>query len=268
MTFLLRHSLIPLLAALFTSCGQDADSERTADSTAVQEVGITGQPIIGERIKGPANIMDTVNGEGLFSLHDSTLVSCAEEKDGWCTIGLTMEIPRSDYGKDTLGKGRPIIVEGKVVGVVLKDMPVTTSTANMKSFAELTGYTHKSNIYPITVIENALRGYVDTVGDRSLEAFRPFIQSFALEEDDRLPPYLTYFNYESWIGDPSPMARVQLVFRDNRLIGVVHSRPMKLPHTTDHQLERGFRVAFFNDTPREVREDFMKQFNRFITSAD
>lgn len=267
MTSLLRQSLIPMILALLTGCGA-TDQESADDPITPPAVGITGQPIIGERIKGPATILNTVNGNALFSLRDSTLVSCGEEQDGWCTIGLAMEIPRSDYRKDTLGKGRQIIVDGKAVGVVLRDMPITTSTTGQQTWAQLTGYTNKNNIYPTTVIEYALKGYTDTVPNRSEEAFQPFIRSFALERDDRLEPYVTYFNYENWVDDPSPLVRVQLVFHGNKLIGVVHSRPLKLSNTTDHPLERGFRVAFFGDVPREVRDHFIQQFNQLVTSAD
>lgn len=224
--------------------------------------------IIGERISGPANIRDTINGKILFTLNDSTLVTCTRQKDGWYEVGLQMEIPNSEYGEDTLRKGRKIVVGGKVVGEVLSDMYVSTSTTGKESWAELTGYTYKDNIYPRTIIEKVLVDYTAAARDRSLETFQPFIRSFALEEDRRLDSFVTFFNYENWIDDPSPLMRIQLVFRDNKLIGVVHSRPLKLPGTKHYTLDRGFRVAFFRDTPRSSRESFIKLLNRFLNSVD
>ncbi|HEY1115964.1 MAG TPA: hypothetical protein VGE66_20520 [Chitinophagaceae bacterium] len=250
------------------SCGQQDSKE--APVVAVDTVVKAPLPdsILGERIKGRAEVRDKPGGDVLFTLADSTLVSCAEDKDGWCAVGLTMAIPASEYGTDTLRKGRKIVVEGKEVGEVLKDMYVTTSSTGKESWAQLAGYTQHANIYPFSVIEQALRGYVDTVSGRTLAAFQPFINSFKMERDEELKPYVAYFTYENWIDDPSPLPRVQLVFLHDTLVGVVHTRPLALRHTTDHQLERGFRVLFFNDVRQVAKDNFIKQFNSFITSVD
>ncbi|HEY1112426.1 MAG TPA: hypothetical protein VGE66_02660, partial [Chitinophagaceae bacterium] len=223
---------------------------------------------IGERIKGPAQVRDTVNGAVLFTLYDSTLVSSGAPQGGWAAIGLHMPIPLEDYGTDTLRRGRKIMLEGKVVGEVLRDMYTSTSSSGQGGWAELTGYIPQDQIYPSTIIENVLIRYADRVPDRSLQAYQPFINSFQLEEHDAFAPFVTYFNHENWVDDPSPLLRIQLVFENNKLIGVVHSRPLSLPGTTDHKLERGLTASFFNDTPKETRDNFIRLFNAFITSAD
>lgn len=253
---------------LVTGCGQQSDQEMPA--TAAGKPVQKGLPdsILGERVKGPVEVRDKPGGEVLFTLADSTLVSCAEEQGGWSAVGLYMQIPLDEYGTDTIRKGRKIVLGGKEVGEVLKDTYVTTSSTGRESWAELTGYVPKDRVYPFAVIEQALAGYMDTVKGRTAEHLEPFIRSFAMEKDEELKPYVSYFTYESWIEDPSPLPRVQLVFHENRLIGVIHSRHLELPHTTEQKLERGFRVLFFDDTPTEVKENFTKQFNRFITSVD
>lgn len=263
------HKAFAITASLFLlGCGQQDSRE----VPVVVEDTIVKAPlpdsIVGERIKGPVEVRDKPGGEAIFTLADSTLVSCAEVKDGWCAVGLTMEIAASEYGTDTLRKGRAIVVGGKKVGEVLKDLYVTTSSTGKESWAQLAGYTQHGNIYPFSVIEHALQGYVDTVSGRTLQAFQPFINSFKLEQDEELKPYVSYFTYETWIDDPSPLPRVQLVFLKDTLVGVVHTRPLALRHTTDHQLERDFRVLFFSDVRQQAKDNFIKKFNDFITSVD
>lgn len=256
------------LVLLVSGCGQQGDQQMPATGADQPVQGSLPDSIVGERIKGPVEVRDKPGGEVLFTLTDSTPVTSAEEEDGWLAVGLYMQIPASEHGTDTIRKGRKIVLAGKEVGEVVKDTYVTTSSTGRESWAELTGYVPKDRIYPFSIIEQALAGYLDTVKGRTAEDLQPFIRSFAMEKDEELKPYVSYFTYESWIEDPSPLPRVQLVFHENRLLGVIHSRPLELPRTTEQKLERGFRVLFFNDAPPEVKENFTRQFNRFITSVD
>jgi hypothetical protein len=250
---------------LLAGCGQKVRRDTSID----QPVPVAlPDSILGERVKGRTEVRAEPGGAVLFTLNDSTLVTCGKAGGGWYPVGLQLALPTSAHGTDTLRKGRALIVSGKAVGVVARDLYVSLSSTGKESWTELTGYVPKDRIYPFSVIEEALAGYMDTVKGRTVEALQPFITSFALEPFGELKPYDTYFTYESWIEDPSPLPRVQLVFFDNRLIGVVHSRPLEISHAADHQLERGFRVLFFEETPKEVKEDFTKQFNHFITSVD
>jgi hypothetical protein len=264
----LAHQAFSFIAILLLSCGQQV---RKNTPPAVSDTVVKAplpDAIIGERVKGRVEVRDKPGGEVLFALADSTLVTCAADSAGWCAVGLYMPIANTEYGTDSVRKGRKIVVDGRAVGEVLQDMYVTTSSTGKESWAELTGYTQKDHIYPLSIIEGALRGYVDTVSSRSLEAFGRFINSFKMERADELKPYTSYFIYENWMEDPSPLPRVQLIFLENQLVGVVHSRPLTLPHTTDFPLERGFRVLFYNDLRQQAREEFIKAFNSFITSVD
>lgn len=257
---------LAFVSLLLLSCGQQVRRDTPPAVTTVKSP--LPDSIIGERVRGRVEVRDKPGGNVLFTLADSTLVTCAEDKDGWCAVGLYMSIPAGEYGTDTLRKGRKIVVDGKEVGEVVKDMYVTTSSTGRESWAGLSGYTQHGNIYPFSVIEHALQGYVDTVSGRTLQAFLPFINSFKMERDEELKPYVSYFTYENWIDDPSPLPRVQLVFLEDTLVGVVHSRPLTLRHTTDHQLQRGFRVQFFSDVRQVAKDNFIKKFNDFITSVD
>ncbi|KAA2244411.1 hypothetical protein F0L74_00030 [Chitinophaga agrisoli] len=252
--------------------GADSPKAETKEPAkeAIKKPVISG-PVTGERINGPANIRNKVNGEVLFSLDDKALVTCTQAKDGWYQVGLNMDIANDEYGKGKLKKGTPIKVKGKVVGQILKDMEVSTSTNNEGSWAELIGYTHKDNIYPSTIIENALAFYMSTAKDnkRTVAFMQPFINDFELTKDaEQFGPFLIYYNYENWIDDPSAGYRVVLIFKDGRLAGVLHTRPLHLMGATTIKAERGYDVDFYNDTPKDDQTDFLNQFNQFIMSVD
>lgn len=272
----MKHVLALSVIILLASCGTSTNTNNNPpDTTNTIPVPVTKEkpsaftgPMIGERINGPANIRSSANGEVIFSLNDLTLVNSTAGKNGWYNIGLLTELPNDAYGTDTLHKGHKIIVDGKVVGEILKDIPVSTSTNTKKTWAELIGYTYKDNLYPGSIIENVLEDYLSKITDRSLKTMQPFISNFELDKDDRMPPFITYFNYENWIDDPSPLMRIQLVFEKDQLIGIVHSRNIHVPNTTNATLERDLQVAFYNDTPQETQQKFIKAFNKFMQGVD
>jgi len=278
----MRKQYVIVAAALFLAWGCDQQAGKQAESQSTRKDSVRyyewkpdttkpkeQPPIIGERINGPANIRNIANGDVVFSLNDNTLVTCTEQQHGWYQVGLTMDLPDDAFGEGDLKKGQQIKVNGKVVGEILKDMHVSTSRDNKRTWGELIGFTHANNIYPNTIIENAFLHWMDSTKDRTQDALKPFIKRFKLEEDHKeFAPYVINYNYENWINDPSAGYRLMLVFHNKRLIGVFNTRPITLPAASHYALERGFSVEFYNDVAKEVRDDFMHQMSQFLLSAD
>jgi hypothetical protein len=260
--------VIFLFAALSSGgCSNAKPDEEVESGNSSNTVSDSVYQIITERINGPANIRMHVNGPVAFSLNDSTAVTCTELENGWFHIGVVIELMDSEYGLDTLKAGKDIIIDGRIRGKILADIPVTTQRTNSGTWAELTGFTHKDNIYPWSVIEHALSEYLAIHPDRSLDSLMPFIKSFGLEADT-LYHYNSYFNYENWIDDPSALYRLNLLFDSEKLVGIIHSRPLDFPGSTDYKLERGFRARFYNDADKQKRESFFSYFNQMINSVD
>lgn len=225
------------------------------------------QPILGERIDGPANIRDAINGKLLFTLYDGTLVSSTPIKNDWYNIGLLMDIDNKEPGMIELKAGRKIIVDGQEVGEIKSEMIVYTFTGNDHSLAELIGYTHRDNIRPGTIIENALADHLRTLdGKRSTGQFQSFIKDFDLEKVEDFEGYTVYRNFESWLEDPSPMWRIGLVFEKEELVAILHSRPLQIDGTTDHKLSRAFDCLVYNDTANA--RELVRMFNQFVNSVD
>lgn len=61
------------------------------------------------------------------------------------------------------------------------------------------------------------------------------------------------------------MYRLQLIFKDNHLLGIVYSKTISLFNTTT---ARHFQAIFYNNTRREDADEFIKKFNELISIAD
>lgn len=243
------------LLIMASSCG---DTKPTGDNAS--------EPIVGERINGPANIRDTINGKILFTLNDNVFVTCRPLENNWYIVGTMMDIDTSEFGMDILRKGRKILVDNTEFGKIMSDMEVSTSLGKDQAWATIIGYTHKDNIKSETIIENMLIKHIAKHQDRTLASYQSFIDKFTLEKDDQFNGYTLFYNYENWIDDPSPMWRIGLVFQDNLLIAILHSRPLTINQTTNYQLDRGFDCLVFNDTKN--KKELLKMFNHFVNSVD
>lgn len=244
----------------------EIDTTQNDDTISLIETDEVLQPIIGERIHGPANIRDTINGELIFTLYDNTLVTSTEPEHGWYMIGLMMDIDTSEFGIDHLEKGRKIIVGGKEVGEIKSDLEVSTATTRREAWATLVGYTHNDNLREETIVEREILKYFENGGDRSFGGLMDIIDRYDLEADDQFVGYTVFYNYENWLDDPSPMWRIGLVFENDRLISILHSRSLPVPGASDYALDRGFNCMVFDDV--EYHDYIVAKFNRFVNSVD
>lgn len=249
-----------------SSTTTSTDTSKNSSNQTSSKTAVTA-PMIGERIDGPANIRDAINGQLLFTLYDHTLVNCTALKNNWYTVGLLMDIGKGEAGIKEVKKGRKIMMDGKEVGELKADMEVYTGSNDKEAWAELIGYTHKDNIKPESIIENALAAYLSKIeGDRTSGKYQNFIRQFDLEKSDQFEGYTLYYTYENWIDDPSPMWRIALVFQKDRLVSILHARPLKAGNTTKHKIGRGFGCLTYNDI--ENSKEIVDMFKQFVNSVD
>lgn len=249
------YYMISITVLVLVFCSAEADIRFTNEKIGSQD----NNPIIGERIDGPANIRDTINGEIIFKLYDNVLVVCTPPTNNWCRIAITPSNPPEDYCQNFIMKGTKILVDGKIVGETIKNAEVTFG---------MRGYTYIDNIKPETIIENGLMSFIeknDTA--RSLNHFLDFISNFQLRKSQmQFNGHIVYSTNENWIEDASPMGRIGLVFGNERLVAILHSRPISISGTIDYKLDRGFDCLVFKEIKNP--EAIVKMFNEFVNSVD
>ena len=245
--------ILILLTFVFISCSSQNDTEKANKEQA--NVAIKVNPIIGERIDGPANIRNAINGDIIFILYDNVIVECTQPENDWYQIGIIPDNPAEDYNDYFLKKGTKIIVGDEIIGETVKDCEVTFG---------MLGYTHSKNIKTQSIIENAFTTFNKEY--RSFSNFENFINDFKLEKDNQFNGFDVYVNYENWIDDISPMMRFGLVFRNSKLVAILHSRPLKIKGTTDNKLDYGFDCLTYNDIANS--SEIVKMFNQYVNSVD
>lgn len=274
-----KKTLFPfLLFVMLTSCssepgssdksnGKSEEPNNTSAKLKLPDLKRSG-PIVGERIDGPANVRNKPDGEVLFQLSDWTLVEATEVENDWLQIMVMAEIPEADFGLDSMKKGRLLFENSDTIGQVLKTHGTSTAKGS-KTWAYLYGYTHKSNIYSTSIIENILLQNLD-ISDRSLIAWKDFIDQFRLDTADyeEFDGLRGYYNYENSIEDPSPGYRILLLFEEDQLVGILHSRDFNLDTFTQSKLDWSYYVSFYNDYPESKQKAYIDYMNTFIRSVD
>jgi hypothetical protein len=276
-----------LLALTLAGCVENKQKEQQADSTVQQadnkttpvetpaaptQPTATAAPekIVRERAQGRVTLLDSANGRAIVQVNDNVQLEAGIPAKGWAATLVTTELSETQTEGQLLKKGSPIIADGKAVGKVLEDVVIEMTFKNDKGVN--TGVFHaavqQNKIKSGTIIENVLANYLKEHPGRTLSDMQSFIKQFQLEALDINKPYTEYYNYESAADDPSPGYRTVLVFHQDKLIGVVDSRPLQLAGAKHYQLDRDYHGYFFTDTDEKIRKAYITKFNQFVNSAD
>jgi hypothetical protein len=268
--------IVSLLLFTFISCQTDQAVKNQSANVPTQvpdsmdTVHNEDPLIISERIDGPANIRESVNGKHLFTLNDNVVVAATEAKNSWLQVGLITDLTQQQKDSLIIRKGSKILVEGKEVGQAVDDIHLTGSFESKDgSHAELTGYTAISNIRSNTIVENALYSILNgSPGSLTEKSFERFFKQFQFQNyEGLLPGFKGYEIDENWIDDPSPMLRLWLVFKEKKFYGVFHSRMLQLNGATTTSLNRGFYFSTFSHD-QSTNQQLVHAFNAFISHVD
>jgi len=260
-----KYLIIAFSLLLFSCSNNDESSIYNNDTLVTKEKEV----FFGERIDGPANVRDSINGSIKFILTDDLIVENSEQINDWCEVGVFIPLTTKQYEESALIKGTKIYDKaGSLICETVSDVELWMTNENGgDKYGFIGGYTHKTNIKNETIIENALTKYINSVGiNRNLKDFIKAIEQFQLERDEGFKGFEVFFNYESWIVDPSPMMRIGLVFQKERLVAIIHSRPLQINGTSDNKLDYAFDCLTYNDI--DNKDEIVSMFNLYVNSVD
>lgn len=265
----------PLLLIILSLTACSAPTDPKGEQTADQESGIldTGseealEKILGERIDGPANIRDTVNGRIMLTLHDNVLVETAPQQDNWCRIGMSVALNNKQSKELKIYPDTDLFsTDGHMIGK-------TKDTLELWDAGEKTGmfeaYTHVDNIKKHTIPEIALETEINK-GNLTLSALKPYLQTFDFQDfgEHSDLKYRQFYIYESTVVDPSPRDRISLLF-DNagNLIAVVHSRQLSFSDFKTYDLVRGHSLTVFAALDKKEIQRIIRERKAFYNSVD
>lgn len=228
-----------------------------------------------ETINGPANIRTKNHNATFCSLYDKVDVDCTVLLNDWFQIGFCVKISQEQYKKHIPPKkGDKIFnLKGKEIGEIIADIPAgyryEFSYGGAPGIPEvfglqIYGYTHRSNIYANSIVENPLKALIQANSKTpNFEQFRILINDFAFRQEGLLkeiyPKLTEYMIYENAIDDPSPIDRVRLIFENKNLIAIIHSRELNISGFDDVPLERGLHLLIFRTPTGVTRKHFIQK---------
>lgn len=233
----------------------------------------TNALMIGDRIDGPANVRDTINGKQiLFSLDDNLVVECTEAVNDWLIVGYYIKLNNIQYEKFKLEPGDTLYnTNGRKIGITISETDVWMGNEKGSvKYGLITGYTYKKNIKPESVIENVLAKLInDSRNNVTLDDLNPLIKSFQLEKCSSNSMGNEkgewYFTSENSIDDPSPQDRITLIIEKKLLVGIVHSRVIHFENFKTYNLINGHKftpIAKLSETrTNEIIKERIKWYN-------
>lgn len=224
--------------------------------------------ILGERIDGPANVRDTINGKVILTLDDNVLVETAPELGKWFLLGVYVKLTDKQIEDFKIYPNTDLFsVDGKIIGKS-KDTIELWMTDDVSGF--FGAYTHTDNIKKQTIPERALESELEK-GNLTISTLKNFIWTFDFRdygENTELKYKQLYIN-ESTVVDPSPKDRITLLF-DNKenLIGVIHSRKLNLTKYKTYELVRGHSLTVIAEINNKEIKRIMNERINFYISVD
>lgn len=222
---------------------------------------------VGERINGPANIRDTVNGKILFSLNDGVIIETSPAINKWVKIGVFVKLTSKQMEVFKLEKNISLINEdGKTIGKTISQVEISMIE---KEVGYLEAYTHQDNINMEFNPEEQLMKIL-AMGNYQKKALEPFMKKFGFteyQEDNKLK-FSQYFIYESTVVDLSPLDRITLLFDNQNVVGYFHTRNMVVKGFKTYELVRGHKLSILETLPNKDIKSLIQKRNAYYNSVD
>jgi hypothetical protein len=222
---------------------------------------------VGEKINGPANIRDTVNGKILFSLNDGVIIETSPAINKWVKIGVFVKLTGKQIEAFKLEKKRSLISQyGKTIGKTISQVEISMIEEEM---GYIEAYTHQDNINMGFNPEVQLMKIL-ALGNYQKKALEPFMKKFGFteyQEDNKLK-FIQYFIYESTVVDFSPLDRITLLFDNQNVVGYFHTRNMVVKGFKTYELIRGHKLSILETMANQDIKSLIQKRNAYYNSVD
>lgn len=235
----------------------------------------TNNLMIGERISGPANVRDTINGKRiLFSLDDDIVVECTDEIDNWFIVGLFVKLNEKQYTSFKIASGDTLFdMDGIKIGMAESDIKIWMADEEQGIKTGLiTGYTHFQNIKPESIIEKVISKTIENNYKVTVNDLEPIIKSFRLQTcssnsmGDENGKW--YYYSDNIIDDISPRDRITFIVENDLLIGIVHSRNIELKGKKTYDLIRGHKFTPISKLSESEIKDIVDERIKWYNTVD
>ncbi len=236
-------------------------------------IALINPDIISERINGPANLRDSINGKIILSLEDNIAVSSYPISKHWYKIGFEADISPTQYNTRIIPKGAALYIHGKKIATVLQPLNLKKEELhqeNGKIRLFIIGYTAIDNIKSTTQPENALNALLVQASAKSFSSFADFIKGYQLVKT-KIGDFECYQLDYGIAGGPSSPVRLLLVFSQNSLMGIVHAAAIdyKWSRSIDVYKQNDYALIFsiLDQPSTNLINNFLEQFKHLMNQA-
>lgn len=220
--------------------------------------------LVSERIDGPANVRDTVDGKLLFRLSDNVPVSTSDTVNKWYRIGLHIDLDPAQLLSLTILKGSPLFANGVLIGRALETIQVQrVDEWNKPSKGILKGYMAMNNIKSQTIPEKLLSRIIRLNGSMDVSDLDFFQQAFGLSVIMDHPYKGLYLDGSPLVYNGAYPPRIMLIFNGRRLYAVIHSRKMEYHGSKEYALHGGYILTVVGLQEQKLIDKLVKDFNSF-----
>lgn len=275
---LILLGFIGLIGCSNNQADGNKDKKSQADKNSIEQSSVNKEPILGERIDGPANMRDSINGKTILSIEDNVLIQCSEIKNNWYQIGLVVPITKEQYDNNMIKKGDKITQKGNLICTAIEDIRLWMvdenkgSDSSAKYTGLIGGYTYKDNVKQESIPERELEKILNSGQTLTKDKFDWYLKNFDFEqyglEIEGFEKAVQYMIYGALIDDPSPIDRIRLVFDSNELIAVIHERELNMKNKKSYDLVRGQELLVIKDFSKKELNGFIENNKKSYWGVD
>jgi hypothetical protein len=237
---------------------------------SASNIPLNNPPILRERIDGPANVRDKLNGRILFRLMDNVPVYTADSSGKWFRIAMEVDLSEDESKSHSIAKDSRIYMNGREVGRAMERLNLEdffSDYATPGHIGQIAGYTSVKNIKEKTLPENCLCQLISEGNSLTIQEAKDYIQGFRFMEG-QIGRFKDFQLDDGIVDGPSSMLRLDLIFYEDKLIAVVHQRNLICQNDPVQKLKRGYNLTIVDNQNSALIDEFIKEFNSIISHAD
>ena len=119
------------------------------------------------------------------------------------------------------------------------------------------------------MFETNLSQYIHPeLSGRDLNELDFLITKYCMDTLNNLMGYQGYYIYENMATGPSPGFRILMLFNEDNLEGIVHSRPLEIESSISHKINDEIDVTFFKDVNMKQQSEFTLYMREWLEGVD
>lgn len=223
--------------------------------------------VYGERLAITTQLYEAPSQRTIAQLSAGTHITIIEENNGWVKVVSTAYTLLTHFNTNTLELNRrtPLLGDdGSDIGKVYNTLKLSGlySITESTVYFEVIGYIRKSNIDDNWVPETRLIHLIDSLKSKiNFDELEPEMNKYGFTETVNDSGFVSYLLNDVFGMDyNNPKERMKLIFYENRLVAIFHSKPFPLKTKEVIQIDGQENLIYLRDLDANEKRIFGELF--------